>query len=164
MKNQIVNIDYEGLWSYIESNFALRLSSWHGPQHWRRVEQFGVKLANENGADITVVRLFAVIHDSKRLDEGEDHGHGLRGAAHAEQLRGHWFEIDDERFSLLYEAIARHADGRTSDNLTIGTCWDADRLDLGRVGISPSAKYLSTDEAKKYIPPRKTYFLDAPHK
>ena len=27
---------------------------------------------------------------------------------------------------------------------TVQTCWDADRLDFGRVGIKPAAKYLSS--------------------
>ena len=29
------------------------------------------------------------------------------------------------------------------------TCWDADRLDLGRVGIIPDSKYLFNAEAKR---------------
>lgn len=28
-------------------------------------------------------------------------------------------------------------------------CWDSERLDLGRIGIQPDAKYLFTDYAKK---------------
>ena len=28
------------------------------------------------------------------------------------------------------------------------TCWDPDRLDLGRVGITPNPRYLCTDAAK----------------
>jgi len=151
MKSSVSQFDYEALWGHIESSFALGLSSLHGPEHWRRVEQFGLTLAAANGADVTVVRLFAVIHDSMRLDEGTDREHGRRGAANAQRLRPNWFEIDDEQFKLLYDAIAYHVDRETSSNVTIGTCWDADRLDLGRVGISPSAKYLSTVEAKRFI-------------
>jgi len=30
---------------------------------------------------------------------------------------------------------------------TVQTCWDADRLDLGRVGIKPAARYLSLEAA-----------------
>ena len=37
--------------------------------------------------------------------------------------------------------------GDVSTDATIQTCWDADRLDLGRVGIFPSAKYLSQEAA-----------------
>ena len=153
-------INYDILWKHIESHFALGANSIHGPKHWRRVEKFGLSLAERNGADITVVRLFAVLHDAERLDEDADHGHGQRGAANAQQLRDHWFSINDAQFKLLYDAIAYHADGYTSNNLTIGTCWDADRLDLGRVGITPSPEYLSTPEAEKLIIPAKTYRLD----
>jgi uncharacterized protein len=34
------------------------------------------------------------------------------------------------------------------DDVTVMTCWDADRLDLGRVGMVPEAQYLCTDAAK----------------
>ena len=36
-----------------------------------------------------------------------------------------------------------------SEHPTIGTCWDADRLDLGRVGIVPQPKFMSTAFAKE---------------
>jgi uncharacterized protein len=32
--------------------------------------------------------------------------------------------------------------------VTVSTCWDADRLDLGRVGIEPHPDYLCTAEAR----------------
>ena len=38
---------------------------------------------------------------------------------------------------------------RTHPNITIQTCWDSDRLDLGRIGIMPHASRLSTEVAKK---------------
>jgi uncharacterized protein len=31
------------------------------------------------------------------------------------------------------------------DEPTIGTCWNADRLDLGRVGTELEARYMNTD-------------------
>ena len=39
--------------------------------------------------------------------------------------------------------MTHHSDGAVDSDPTIQTCWDADRLDLGRVGIKPTAKYLS---------------------
>tara|TARA_B100000315_G_scaffold79959_1_gene73252 strand:- start:616 stop:768 length:153 start_codon:yes stop_codon:yes gene_type:complete len=36
-----------------------------------------------------------------------------------------------------------------ASDITIATCWDADRLDLGRVGADPNPKYLFSDEAKR---------------
>ena len=56
--------------------------------------------------------------------------------------------MTDEDFNLLFTACAGHADGETDGNLTIQTCWDADRLDLGRVGVTPDPSRLCTDAAK----------------
>ena len=38
--------------------------------------------------------------------------------------------------------------GRLSKDATIQTCWDADRLDLGRVGERPNPTYLGTKAAR----------------
>lgn len=149
--------DYDALWKHIEEQFLLGIDSIHGPRHWRRVEQFGLQLAADNGADITVVRLFAILHDSRRFDEHTDAEHGWRGAIYAEKLRGQWFKIGDHQFEQLYEAIEFHASGRISQDITIGTCWDADRLDLGRVGINPSSNYMSTENAKRFILSKKLF-------
>ena len=48
---------------------------------------------------------------------------------------------------MLYEACARHTDGLTDGDVTIQTCWDADRLDLGRVGKTPNPRRLCTAAA-----------------
>jgi len=121
----------------------------HGPAHWRRVEQNGLLLATKTGADVTVVKLFSIFHDSRRTNEGTDDGHGARGAAFAEELRGEFFDIDDGRFALLQEACTWHTDRTFSNNPTIGTCWDADRLDLGRVGMIPNPEFMSTEFGKE---------------
>jgi uncharacterized protein len=57
--------------------------------------------------------------------------------------------LQDGDFNLLREAIRDHEFGRTRADVTVMTCWDADRLDLGRVSIRPSPNYLCTDYAKK---------------
>ncbi len=36
----------------------------------------------------------------------------------------------------------------TAGDITVQTCWDADRLDLGRVGITPNPRWLCTACAK----------------
>jgi uncharacterized protein len=51
--------------------------------------------------------------------------------------------------SLLVEACTGHSDGDTEADITVQTCWDADRLDLGRVGIRPHPIYLCTAVAKE---------------
>jgi len=49
----------------------------------------------------------------------------------------------------LGRALSGHTLGKQTTNVAIATCWDADRLDLGRVGIQPDEKYLLTAEAKR---------------
>ena len=61
-----------------------------------------------------------------------------------------YFELKPKQLDTLCYAITHHSGGEVSTDATIQTCWDGDRLDLGRVGIMPSPKYLS-DEAHCYI-------------
>jgi 2OG-Fe(II) oxygenase superfamily len=70
-------------------------------------------------------------------------------AKFATELRGSVFDLDDPEFRLLYRACEGHTHERTHPDVTIQTCWDADRLDLGRVGIMPHRDYLGTEVAKK---------------
>jgi len=49
---------------------------------------------------------------------------------------------------ILQEACRRHADGKLSGDATIGTCGDAARLDLGRVGTIPDPRFMSTSAGK----------------
>ena len=60
----------------------------HGIAHWARVLENGLRLAEETGANIEVVQLFAILHDSQRVNEGGDPDHGPRAAAFALDLRG----------------------------------------------------------------------------
>ena len=140
--------DWASIRRYAQSVFACGGHSVHGPPHWKRVEDVGLELARESGADETVVRLFAILHDSCRLNDDEDCGHGPRAADMLGTLVGILFTIDPDRLVLLEQAIRHHTDGFTSPDPTIGTCWDADRLDLGRVGKRPKEKYMSTEAAK----------------
>ncbi len=138
-----IESDFPSLWTRVERAFKLK-GSMHGPPHWRRVEANGVLLAPQCGADVLVVRLFALFHDCKRQTDDNDPHHGRRAATFLTEHQGEWFELDDERFALLREAIGYHADGTTHSNATIGCCWDADRLDLTRCGLTPAPQFFST--------------------
>ncbi len=142
---EIVRIDWTTLWKVVSDQFPLGHDSTHGPAHWRRVERNGLLLATRSGADVSVVRLFALFHDSRRENEGSDPQHGARGAVLAEEMRGRHFELDDSSFDILMHACTWHTDELRNDDPTIGTCFDADRLDLGRVGIIPEPDYMSTE-------------------
>jgi uncharacterized protein len=139
-----VSIDWPALWKAASDQFPLSALSVHGPAHWRRVERNGLLLATKTGADETVVRLFALFHDSQRHNENHDPRHGRRGATLAAKMRGKFFELDDDSFATLVYACTWHTDERQNDDPTIGSCFDADRLDLGRVGIIPDADHMST--------------------
>lgn len=133
----------------ILKDYTLPIDGLHGVGHWARVCDNGMRLARETGARVEVVRLFAVFHDSRRVSESNDPAHGHRGAKLAQAMRGEWFELSDDDFDLLFDACAGHTDERTHPDVTVQTCWDADRLDLGRCGIEPHPDYLSTPAAKR---------------
>ena len=141
--------DWPALWRLATQQFALGETSIHGPAHWRAVERNAIDLAAFSGADVTLVRLFAVLHDSQRRNESHDPEHGPRAATWARTLRGVHFKIDDAAFATLAAALSGHDRGRTSDDATIGTCWDADRLELTRVGMRPDPRYFSTAEGRR---------------
>lgn len=121
----------------------------HGIAHWMRVRANGLMLCRLNGAESLVVELFAFFHDSRRINEHLDRGHGARGAELALQLRGKYFDIPDAGMDKLVLACRTHSDGLSEGDLTVRTCWDADRLDLGRVGITPDPRRMSTPEARR---------------
>jgi len=138
-------MDWPQHWKAVTAQFPLDLDSIHGPAHWRRVERNALLLADRTGADGTVVRLFAVFHDAQRRNENHDPQHGRRGATLAHEMRGSHFDLDDASFAKLVHACTWHTEEARNDDPTIGTCFDADRLDLGRVGIIPDPAFMSTD-------------------
>jgi uncharacterized protein len=130
-------------------DYVLPWDGYHGVAHWARVFENGIRLAEETGAIVEVVRLFAVLHDSRRINEHTDPDHGPRAAKFARTLRGRLFDLPEPEFRLLHRACAGHTHERTHPDVTIQTCWDADRLDLGRVGITPDPSCLCTEVAKR---------------
>ncbi len=141
-------IDLKPLVYRILEDYSLRWDGPHGVGHWARVLENGLRLAEATGAKVEVVQLFAIFHDSCRVSDGGNGGHGQRGADLAVELR-HLFNLSDDDFALLYKAYARHTDGETEAEIMIQSCWDTDRLDLGRVGMVPAPMKLCTPAAKE---------------
>lgn len=139
----------QDLMALIEQGFALHLDGIHGKAHWVRVRNNGLRLAEQTGANPDVVVLFAFLHDSKRMNDGHDPQHGARAAQFAASLRGSLLDLPDPVFELLHFACEHHTDGLTEADVTIQTCWDADRLDLGRIGMTPDPRRLCTFAAKE---------------
>ena len=126
-----------------------RDSEWHGESHWRCVTATGLELASTTGdVDRALVFCFGLMHDTRRANEAIDPGHGARAADLASELRAEGaLSLDEPRFTSLVEALRLHSDGQVSDDPTIGTCWDADRLHLPRVWIDPDPAFFSTAAA-----------------
>ena len=134
---------------HIRTQFALDWLGIHGAPHWARVRANGLRLAESTGAKVQVVELFAFLHDSRRLNDNRDPQHGERAAAFAETLVGQFFDLEPDDLNLLQAACRGHSDGHITGDITVLTCWDADRLDLGRVGIKPRAERLCTEAARE---------------
>jgi uncharacterized protein len=139
--------DNHALLDAILVDYRLPPMGLHGISHWARVLENGRRVAALTGARIEIVELFALLHDARRLNERVDHGHGLRAAEWSRTLRGSLLSLGDEDFELLFYACAHHTDGQRHEDITVGTCWDADRLDLARAGINPNPRYLCTEPA-----------------
>ena len=139
--------------------FALngwKLGEIHGLSHWQRVERNGIILSSENGSirkdiNIKVVRFFAYLHDKCRLNDWADLEHGVRLADMLPSIRNTILrDLTDEEVSLLDKACRYHTTEHRTGIPTVDVCFDADRLDLGRVGIDPNPKRMATDEGAYY--------------
>src|SRR3954453_295872 len=122
--------DFQQVVRAAKERFLLNLHGIHGVPHWQRVRENGLRIAKPSGADKLLVELFAFLHDCCREDDRSDPGHGERAAEFAESLRGTLLHLTEADFALLFEAIRDHELGRTRADITVATCWDADRLDL----------------------------------
>lgn len=127
-------IDFHPAITIAIENFALNgQDSIHGLGHWGRVLENGMRLAPLTGADPLVVALFAIFHDCKRESDGGDLQHGPRAALFVRDLTSD-LALSAEQRDLLIKACAGHTSRLHSTDPTIGTCWDADRFDMPRIG------------------------------
>jgi uncharacterized protein len=138
----------------------------HGPAHWSRVRRFGALLAEGEALPETArtcVEIFAWVHDLAREHDGGGNEHAIDGALYIDQVVPAVFgALLPDQMETIRSAIRYHSDGMTARQAseagllpsvawqpelllaTVGCCWDADRLDLPRVGIVPDARFMST--------------------
>lgn len=145
-----MSFDREKLLEFVHDRFKLDWAGIHGIPHWARVKSNGLKLCEIHPeADPLVVELFAWLHDVERNDDGDDPEHGPRSAIMiVEELLGPYFNLTDIQAEDLIIAVRDHSEGMIEASPTVQVCWDADRLDLGRVGVLPDPERLCTDHAK----------------
>lgn len=141
-------VNINNIIQYALNNYVL--DSFHGLPHWQRVERNGLLLAErEDGVDRFVVRLFAYLHDSCRMNDYEDIEHGIRAANMIEGIRDTLLkELTDTQFMQLKRACELHTTTVKVDDATINCCFDADRLDLGRCGITVDPRGMATQSGK----------------
>lgn len=136
--------------------YALNLYGAHGIEHWESVYRNTQRLANAYSITSDVFIFFALLHDCKREDEDEDFGHGKRAALAIEgyQEAGFIPLSPDDQARLVY-ACANHTKADKTDplyqDLVVQICLDADKLDIGRVGIIPHESHFLTDVAKTIV-------------
>lgn len=133
------------------AQFRLDVLGTHGLPHWRRTYRNGILIAKaDSKIDLEIVTLFALLHDSQRDNEYDDPMHGVFGAQFAEKLAHEGLlGLDEERLTILKAAITDHPRGAVLEGeywgqRTIQACWDADRLDLPRIGVEPDPRYLGS--------------------
>lgn len=143
----------------------------HGLQHFKRVEANGLMLCEEYPqVPQKLVIWFAYLHDFKRTGDGEDKGHGERSARYVDQIRNTYLsDLSDSEIETLKKACALHNKGIKTGDLAIDVCFDADRLDLGRVGNTPNPALMCSPYGvrlaagvtiKSHCEGDKEYFID----
>lgn len=143
-KSEIVKLALE--------RFQLDRDGIHGVAHWSRVSYHGEVLREIEGGDLEVIRMFSFFHDCCRESDGHDVLHGDRAGEYVKSLYDSGkIRLTDSQMEVLLLAMRGHTGEIYHSDKTVQCCWDADRLDLGRVGIQPDPFYLNTDTAKVMI-------------
>lgn len=121
------------------------LGKTHGVLHWDKVRSNVFRL-RAPGVNRLVVECFAYLHDCCRVDDLEDPDHGPRAAEFITQLRDNMLKgLNDEEFRMLQDACRLHTTEHRTGNPTIDACFDADRLDLVRIQITPDPNQMATE-------------------
>ena len=134
------------------SVFRLPLHGVHGVLHWARVCRTGWNLARSTGADMDVVEVFALLHDVCRISEELCLQHGALSAEMIFGLGAEWNRfLSKKQVDQILFAVRYHTDGKFAPDSTVAACWDADRLDIGRVGEKVNPSFLFSDAAKEVL-------------
>ncbi len=147
----------------------------HGVAHWSRVHRYGLLLAESLRLTETqklAIVLFAWTHDMARINDGGGNQHSIDGAEYVRHITDTLFsDFPDPVLHVVQNAIRYHSDGMNAEEALyelpilqesewsreqllniIGCCWDADRLDLLRLGMMPLDHKMSTPYWKDVLP------------
>ena len=145
------SFDYEKIRIYSASRWPEDMGETHGLEHWDRVAMFGRMLYQE-GADMDVVLAFAYLHDSERRNNARDIKHGARASKLIDSIRHTKLrDLSDEQIYKLKRACELHTIAHKTGDITIDICFDADRMDLLRVGNMPDPKRMATKRGAELV-------------
>ena len=134
----------EGLREFAIKHTKMNVNSIHGVSHWDRVAKNADSLKTSD-VDVLVVKAFAYIHDVERINDDEDPQHGPRAARLVDEIRSTVLDfLNEEEIRQLKVACRLHTTKWKTEDATVNACFDADRLDLGRVGITPNSDKMAT--------------------
>jgi uncharacterized protein len=119
----------------VAQGFYARKDRAHDLEHALRVREWGKKLAEEEGADVMVIELAALLHDIGRSGTVEKtHAESSAGlAVNILQKNGYSEDI----VTRVKEAIISHSrEGHEPNSLEAKILYDADKLDfVGAIGL-----------------------------
>ena len=143
--------EIERLRSFCADRWPCHLGKIHGVEHWDRVARFG-KMLYVEGADMDVIMAFAYLHDSERKDDGEDFEHGARASKFIDTIRYSELKfLNDKQIAKLKKACELHTIELKTGDTTIDICFDADRMDLLRVYITPLPDRMATKRGAELV-------------
>lgn len=122
----------------------------HGESHIRNVVKLAKRISRRECPQYTNdVIVGAALHDVGRRDDFGGNEHAVRGSRIAKGvIKSYWPNLHADK---IVEAIKYHTGGLTTSDPLIGSIWDADRLDLVRLGKRIDISLLSTKTAKKIL-------------
>lgn len=140
----------------VVSEMLLSSPACHDWEHTCRVRDNAMHIAREEGADLLVVELAALLHDIGRPAELTDHGktdHAVLGAAMARSILKE-YACSNELIEKVSQCVKTHRYRKRSlegipSSLEAKCVFDADKLDsIGAIGIGRAFHFAGRTGAK----------------
>ncbi|MDO4466699.1 MAG: HD domain-containing protein [Bacillota bacterium] len=137
---------------YVQDFFAQEYSG-HDFSHTMRVYNLATKIALEEGADVFLVQLAALLHDV------DDYKISKKTHSTLQNAREHMFQLGLERktienvCTIISQVSFKGKDSCIPDTIEGKCVQDADRLDaIGAIGIARAFSYGGNHQRKMYDP------------
>lgn len=165
---QPIKKHYELWYKFMEENieFWLPDSEWHTKAHSARVLLLSLVIGHQKGLsdeELEKLGMAAIFHDSRRLDDGIDKGHGSRAAEYyKDYCREHDLPYHEQTYYITYyhdqddslglSEIAKSSCLSKRGVLLYQIFKDADALDRFRLGPDGlDVNFLRTEEARGLV-------------